>query len=81
LRKIVLGPILATAEQGAGTHGIMYALLDPSIKGVSGVYISDSQLARPSTEARNPLVARDLWDRSCAMCKYTMPESCPADAL
>jgi hypothetical protein len=58
-----------------------YALLDASIKGVSGVYISDAQLARPSTEARNPLVARELWDRSAKMCNYTTPKSCPADTL
>ncbi|XP_076912779.1 short-chain dehydrogenase TIC 32, chloroplastic-like [Bidens hawaiensis] len=46
--------------QGASTT--CYFALNPQVKGVSGEYFADNNLAKPSAKARNADLAKKLWE-------------------
>ncbi|KAG6507761.1 hypothetical protein ZIOFF_033113 [Zingiber officinale] len=48
--------------QGAATT--CYVALHPSLKGVSGKYFADSNEEKPTAKARDPALAKKLWDFS-----------------
>jgi WW domain-containing oxidoreductase len=62
----VLGPIfLKTKEQGAATS--CYAAVHPDVASISGKYLADSNIAKPSPIAEDPKLAARLWDESEAI--------------
>ncbi|WCJ32759.1 NAD(P)-binding Rossmann-fold superfamily protein [Euphorbia peplus] len=54
--------VLQNIEQGAATT--CYVALHPHVKGVSGQYFVDSNVAKPSCLATNAELAKRLWDFS-----------------
>ncbi|XP_078041880.1 retinol dehydrogenase 13 [Augochlora pura] len=44
-----------------GAQPVLYAALDPSLKDVTGAYISNTKITDPSKEATNDEVAKWLW--------------------
>ncbi|KAJ0665935.1 putative very-long-chain 3-oxoacyl-CoA reductase [Helianthus annuus] len=56
---------LKTIPQGAATT--CYVALHPQVKGVSGEYFSDSNIAKPSSLAKDSDLAKKLWDFSLSM--------------
>ncbi|KAJ8437210.1 hypothetical protein Cgig2_012479 [Carnegiea gigantea] len=54
--------VLKSVEQGAATT--CYVALHPQVKGVSGEYFSDCNLANPSKQAQDATLAQKLWDFS-----------------
>ncbi|WOH12411.1 hypothetical protein DCAR_0831914 [Daucus carota subsp. sativus] len=54
--------ILKNIEQGASTS--LYVALNPKVTGVSGKYFRDNNILTPSKMARDPEVAKKLWDYS-----------------
>ncbi|XP_057528044.1 short-chain dehydrogenase TIC 32, chloroplastic-like [Amaranthus tricolor] len=58
LGKLVLKDI----EQGAATS--CYVALHPQVKGVSGKYFMDSNMAQPTSQAGDAELAKKLWDFS-----------------
>jgi len=58
-----MGPLfLKTIAQGAATH--VYVAAHPDPAAVSGEYFADCTIARPSARARDPGLARRLWEES-----------------
>ncbi|MFS7941871.1 putative very-long-chain 3-oxoacyl-CoA reductase [Helianthus anomalus] len=53
---------LKNVPQGAATT--CYVALHPQVKGVSGQYFADSNLSKASGYARDPELAKKLWDFS-----------------
>ncbi|KAI4347570.1 hypothetical protein L6164_008374 [Bauhinia variegata] len=53
---------LKNVQQGAATT--CYVALHPQVKGISGEFFSDSNLAKASSKARDMDLARKLWDFS-----------------
>ncbi|KAJ8768545.1 hypothetical protein K2173_022652 [Erythroxylum novogranatense] len=53
---------LKNAEQGAATT--CYVALNPQVKGVTGEYFKDSNIAKPSALAKDEELAKKLWDFS-----------------
>ncbi|XP_071919380.1 short-chain dehydrogenase TIC 32, chloroplastic-like [Coffea arabica] len=51
-----------SVQQGAATT--CYVALHPQVKGVSGKYFADCNLSQPSSLARDPELAKKLWDFS-----------------
>ena len=62
----LLRPFFLTAEQGARTT--LYVATEPGLEGVTGRYFAKQREATPSAAARDPALARQLWDRSLALC-------------
>jgi len=58
-------PLLLSPEDGARTT--LHVATDPSLAEVSGQYFASSRRKRPSRQARDPELARVLWERSCAL--------------
>ncbi|KAK6947791.1 Short-chain dehydrogenase/reductase SDR [Dillenia turbinata] len=54
--------VLKSIPQGAATT--CYVALSPQVKGVSGEYFSDSNIAKPSSMANDAELAKKLWDFS-----------------
>lgn len=54
--------MLKNAQQGAATT--CYVALHPQVKGVSGKYFNNSNLAEPSAKAKDQDLAKKLWDFS-----------------
>ncbi|KAG8390330.1 hypothetical protein BUALT_Bualt01G0072400 [Buddleja alternifolia] len=54
--------VLKNVQQGASTT--CYLALHPALKGVSGEYFSDNNLAKASAKAKDRDLARKLWDFS-----------------
>ncbi|ONK63991.1 uncharacterized protein A4U43_C07F20990 [Asparagus officinalis] len=54
--------VLKNTQQGAATT--CYIALHPQVKGVSGKYFSDSNIAEPSAKAKDTELAKKLWDFS-----------------
>ncbi|KAK4834229.1 hypothetical protein QYF36_019331 [Acer negundo] len=54
-------------QQGAATTG--FVALHPQVKGISGEYFSDSNLAKTDAQARNVDLAKKLWDFSMDLIK------------
>ncbi|KAJ4705995.1 Short-chain dehydrogenase TIC 32 chloroplastic [Melia azedarach] len=57
----ILGP-LKNIQQGAATT--CYVALHPDVEGKSGLYFSDNNIAKPSSQALDTDLARKLWDFS-----------------
>lgn len=57
--------VLKNVQQGAATQ--CYVALHPQVKGVSGEYFSDSNIANPSALAKDTELAKKLWDFSLTM--------------
>ncbi|KAI3716755.1 hypothetical protein L1987_67862 [Smallanthus sonchifolius] len=53
------------ASQGAATT--CYLALNPKVKGVTGEYFSDSNLAEPSTRCEDQELAKELWGFSLGL--------------
>jgi NAD(P)-dependent dehydrogenase (short-subunit alcohol dehydrogenase family) len=58
----VVSPFLMSSENGAKTT--IFLATDPSVSTVSGKYFDKSAPKKPSREARDPSVAKRLWDVS-----------------
>ncbi|CDP05169.1 unnamed protein product [Coffea canephora] len=68
----VLGKhILKTVQQGAATT--CYVALHPHVKGVTGTYFSDSNVAEPSLQAKDIELAKRLWDFSSTLIHQSDP--------
>jgi len=59
--------ILKSVPQGAATT--CYVALHPQVKGVSGEYFSDSNVAKPTAQAQDATLAQKLWDFSMNLIK------------
>ncbi|KAM3319978.1 short-chain dehydrogenase TIC 32, chloroplastic [Capsicum chacoense] len=59
--------LLKNVPQGASTT--CYVALNPQVKGVSGEYFSDNNLAMPSAMAKDMDLAKRLWDFSMDLVK------------
>ncbi|XP_031483552.1 short-chain dehydrogenase TIC 32, chloroplastic-like [Nymphaea colorata] len=62
LAQVVSGFALKNVQQGAATT--CYVALSPQVRGISGKYYCDSNEATPSYHARDPELAKKLWDFS-----------------
>jgi WW domain-containing oxidoreductase len=51
--------------QGAATT--CFVALHPQVKGVSGEYFADCNIAKPSAQAKDEDLATKLWDFSLAL--------------
>ncbi|KAM5572431.1 hypothetical protein ABKV19_012475 [Rosa sericea] len=58
-------PYIKTAQQGAATT--CFVALHPQVKGVSGEYFADCNIAKPSNQAKDADLASKLWDFSLSM--------------
>lgn len=54
--------VLKSVQQGAATQ--CYVALNPQVKGVSGEYFVDSNIANPTNHAKDVELAKKLWDFS-----------------
>lgn len=61
----LLRPFARTPEQGAET--VVYLATSPDVAGVSGAYFADRTRKEPLAIARDPAVARRLWDVSARL--------------
>ncbi|GJV81955.1 short-chain dehydrogenase TIC 32, chloroplastic [Tanacetum coccineum] len=61
----VLKYFVKDVTQGAATT--CYLALNPKVKGVTGEYFSDSNLAEPSTIAKDQELAEELWNFSMGL--------------
>ncbi|KAL5744651.1 hypothetical protein ACOSQ2_027767 [Xanthoceras sorbifolium] len=59
--------VFKNVQQGAATT--CYVALHPQVKGISGEYFSDSNLAKTNAQARNVELAKKLWDFSMDLIK------------
>ncbi|KAJ9679471.1 hypothetical protein PVL29_021413 [Vitis rotundifolia] len=59
--------VLKNIQQGAATT--CYVALHPQVKGVSGQYFSDCNIAEPSSQAKDPELAKKLWEFSMNLVK------------
>ncbi|KVH90088.1 hypothetical protein Ccrd_007892 [Cynara cardunculus var. scolymus] len=62
LCNMILRHFVKDISQGAATT--CYLALNPKVNGVTGKYFSDSNLTEPSERAKDPALAKDLWDFS-----------------
>ncbi|XP_061988052.1 short-chain dehydrogenase TIC 32, chloroplastic-like isoform X1 [Rosa rugosa] len=58
-------PFIKTVQQGAATT--CFVALHPQVKGVSGEYFADCNIAKPSNQAKDADLASKLWDFSLSM--------------
>ncbi|KAF3432960.1 hypothetical protein FNV43_RR24062 [Rhamnella rubrinervis] len=65
--------VLKNVQQGAATT--CYVALHPQVKGVSGHYFADSNIAEASTRANDAKLARKLWDFSLDLINSCNPAS------
>jgi len=65
LANMVAKYVMKNCPQGAATT--CYVALNPQVKGVSGEYFSDSNLAKPSALAKDDKLAKQLWEFSLTM--------------
>ncbi|KAG5563268.1 hypothetical protein RHGRI_005878 [Rhododendron griersonianum] len=65
LANMVAKYFMKDCPQGAATT--CYVALHPQVKGVSGEYFSDSNLAKPSALAKDEELAKKLWDFSVTL--------------
>ncbi|KAF7151642.1 hypothetical protein RHSIM_Rhsim02G0232500 [Rhododendron simsii] len=65
LFNTVVKCFVKSIPQGAATT--CYVALHPQVKGVSGEYFSDSNLAKPIALAKDEVLAKKLWDFSLSL--------------
>ncbi|KAJ0043117.1 hypothetical protein Pint_17481 [Pistacia integerrima] len=64
--------VIKNVQQGAATT--CYVALHPQVKGISGLYFADCDIAQPSSQAANTELAKKLWDFSLDLinrCSHT----------
>ena len=66
---MLLKPFMRTPENGAATS--VHLATSPEVSEANGQYFVDCKTGRVSSEARDPAVARRLWDVSAAMTKLS----------
>ena len=66
---IAMWPAMVTPAQGADT--IVWAATAPELAGQSGLYFKRRKAIQPSDRARDPALARRLWEVSESLCKVT----------
>ena len=71
VRKLV-GVFLKTPEEGARTP--LYLACAPEVEGVSGRYFAKCRERTPAAHARDPELARRLWERSEELTGLRYPE-------
>uniref|UniRef100_A0A803LQG0 Uncharacterized protein n=1 Tax=Chenopodium quinoa TaxID=63459 RepID=A0A803LQG0_CHEQI len=59
--------VLKDVEQGAATS--CYVALHPQVQGVSGEYFMDSNIAQPTSQAKDAELAKELWQFSLKLTK------------
>src|SRR3954447_12275358 len=69
----VAGPFFRSPERGA--RSLVWLALSDEAAGLTGEYVQDEKVARPSARAQDDDLARRLWDRSAELAGL------PADAL
>jgi NAD(P)-dependent dehydrogenase (short-subunit alcohol dehydrogenase family) len=69
----VAGPFFRSPERGA--RSLVWLALSDEAAGLTGEYVQDEKLARPSARAQDDDLARGLWERS------TQLAGLPADTL
>ncbi|KAG8659164.1 hypothetical protein MANES_02G020300v8 [Manihot esculenta] len=57
--------VLKNVQQGAATT--CYVALHPQVKGITGEYFMDSNLASPNSQAKDAELAKKLWDFSLGL--------------
>lgn len=62
---VFLKAFLKTIPQGAATT--CYLSLNPKVKGVTGEYFADSNIAKRNTQAKDQELAKKLWDFSLTL--------------
>lgn len=67
LRKMLGKIVVKTIQQGASTT--CYVALNPKVKGISGKFFVDSNVAEPSSQANDTDLAKKLWDFSMKLIK------------
>lgn len=72
-RSIValMRPFTISAEAGAET--VVYLASSPEVEGVTGKYFVKKRAVQPSREARDPAVARRLWQASADLTQPARP--------
>ncbi|RDX68089.1 Short-chain dehydrogenase TIC 32, chloroplastic, partial [Mucuna pruriens] len=65
--KLLVGFALKNVQQGASTT--CYVALHPQVKGISGEYFADNNIARASSQGRDIDLAKKLWDFSINLIK------------
>jgi NAD(P)-dependent dehydrogenase (short-subunit alcohol dehydrogenase family) len=71
VRKLV-GLFLKSPEEGARTS--LYLACSPEVEGVSGRYFANCRERTPAAHARDPELARRLWERSEELTGLRYPE-------
>jgi NAD(P)-dependent dehydrogenase (short-subunit alcohol dehydrogenase family) len=69
----VAGPFFRSPERGA--RSLVWLALSDEAAGLTGEYVQDEKVARPSARAQDDDLARGLWERSAELAGL------PADAL
>ncbi|MED6135833.1 Short-chain dehydrogenase TIC 32, chloroplastic [Stylosanthes scabra] len=59
--------VMKNTQQGAATT--CYVALHPQVKGLTGCYFADSNLAEASSQATDPKLAKKLWEYSSNLIK------------
>ncbi|KAJ8768574.1 hypothetical protein K2173_022687 [Erythroxylum novogranatense] len=67
IMALLCRPFFKNVEQGAATT--CYVALHPQLKGVSGEYFQDCNMAEPNYKARDAELARRLWEFSFNLTK------------
>ncbi|KEH26386.1 putative very-long-chain 3-oxoacyl-CoA reductase [Medicago truncatula] len=67
LRKSLGKIVVKTIQQGAATT--CYVALNPKVKGISGKFFCDSNVAEPSSLGKDTDLAKKLWDFSMNLIK------------
>lgn len=67
LRKMLGKIVVKTIQQGASTT--CYVALNPKVKGISGKFFYDNNVAEPSSQANDTDLAKKLWDFSMKLIK------------
>ncbi|KAL8256022.1 hypothetical protein R6Q59_031089 [Mikania micrantha] len=65
ISNVVLKYFVKNVSQGAATT--CYLALNPKVKGVTGEYFSDCNLAKPSIRCDDQELAKELWDFSLGL--------------
>ncbi|HJN72987.1 MAG TPA: SDR family oxidoreductase [Myxococcota bacterium] len=68
LWRLILGlvrPLMTSVDQGAETQ--IWLASSPDVQGVTGEYFVDCKITAPTKQARDPLLARALWDKSAEL--------------
>ncbi|KAL6182208.1 hypothetical protein ACLB2K_043631 [Fragaria x ananassa] len=63
--SVFIMPFMKTIQQGAATT--CFVALHPQVKGVSGEYFADCNIAKPSDQAKDADLATKLWDFSLSL--------------